>query len=102
MVLLKEDKIPRVKWRLGLITDLLKSRDNLVRGCKLRVSDSQGKIKYLKRPISKLCHFEESSDVNPTKLDSNTEELVNKDNNRPAERLAAMTGDLVRNLSGQS
>ena len=95
VVLLKEDKIPRAKWRLGLITDLLISRDNIVRGCKLRVSDLQGRVKYLKRPINKLSHFEVSSNVN-----SKEEQPVTKANNRP-RRSAAMTGNLIRNLSGQ-
>ena len=88
--------MPRAKWRFGLITDLITSRHHIVRGCWLRVSDSQGRIEYLKRPVNKLCHFEVRSNA-----ESSQKQNVQEKNTRP-KRLAAFTGDLIRNLARMS
>lgn len=61
VVLISDDKIPRCRWRLGKVEELLKSKDGRVRGCKLRVHCDKKKIAYLNRPVNKLCYFEVSS-----------------------------------------
>ena len=60
-IVLIEDDLPRVCWRMGRIESLLTSKDGYVRGCKLRVSSKNKKAAYLNRPINKLCYFEVES-----------------------------------------
>ena len=52
--------MPRVRWRLGIITSLFKSKDDHIRGCRLRVSD-KGRISEIQRPVNHLFYFEVSS-----------------------------------------
>ena len=60
VVLVEEKKMPRVRWRLGIITSLFKSKDDHIRGCRLRVSD-KGRISEIQRPVNHLFYFEVSS-----------------------------------------
>ena len=61
VVLIEDEGLPRTKWRMGKVHELLTSKDGHVRGCKLRVHNENRKISYLNRPINKLCYFEVSS-----------------------------------------
>ena len=60
IVLIQED-LPRVRWRMGKVEELIKSKDGYVRACKLRVYTKNKKVAYLNRPVNKLCYFEVSS-----------------------------------------
>ena len=60
VVLVEDKKIPRVKWRMGIITHLILSKDGYIRGCKLKVSD-KGRISVIQRPVNHLYYFEVSS-----------------------------------------
>ena len=61
IVLIEEELIPRCRWRMGKVEELICSKDGYVRGCKLRVGTGRGKVTYLNRPVNKLCYFEVSS-----------------------------------------
>ena len=61
IVLIEEELIPRCRWRMGKVEELIRSKDGYVRGCKLKVCTERGKITYLNRPVNKLCYFEVSS-----------------------------------------
>jgi hypothetical protein len=61
VVLIEEEGLPRCRWRLGKVDELLKSRDGFIRGVKLRVHNPKRKVRYLNRPVNKLCYFEVSS-----------------------------------------
>ena len=63
VVLIEDKMLPKIRWRLGVVSSLLPSKDGYVRGCKLRVHDGKGGHSYLKRPVNQLCHFEVNSDI---------------------------------------
>ena len=65
VVLIEDEKIPRVKWRLGVIDSLITSKDGYIRGCKLKVS-VRGKSSIIQRPVNQLHYFEVSSSSTPT------------------------------------
>ena len=49
------DKVPRHKWLLGRIYDIITGKDGAVRGAKLFVAKTK---KIVERPINKLCPVE--------------------------------------------
>ena len=109
VVLVEDKKLPRLKWRLGLVTSLLQSKDGYVRGCQLRVYDGKNSYIYLRRPINQLCYFEvrtEESIKHPTSEKSDIVEKTN-DLSKNVERItrprrkAAARGELNRVLSKQ-
>ena len=48
-VVLIEDKLPRSKWKLAVVDELLQGRDGKIRGCKLRIISRNSKILYMNR-----------------------------------------------------
>lgn len=50
LVLVKDERLPPLRWRLGRITNIYPGKDNHIRVVDLRTS-----IGNLKRPITKLC-----------------------------------------------
>ena len=62
VVLIEEEGLPRCRWRLGKVHELLRSRDGFVRGVKLRVHNPNRKVSFINRPVNKLCYFEVSSE----------------------------------------
>ena len=61
IVLIMEEGLPRCRWRMGKVHELMKSKDGYVRGCRLLVHNVNRKASFLNRPINKLCYFEVSS-----------------------------------------
>ena len=61
VVLIEDEDLPRQRWRLGKVEELITSTDGFVRGAKLRVHNEKRKISYINRPVNKLCFFEVSS-----------------------------------------
>ena len=55
IVLVKDDKMPRYKWRLGRVTELIVSRDKQIRSVKLLMGNTRTSIK---RPINHLYPIE--------------------------------------------
>ena len=59
MVLIEEDKVPRNQWRMGIVVDLYKGKDDIVRGCKLRTLSKKGqRVSFINRPVTKLYPLE--------------------------------------------
>ena len=58
VVLIEEEGLPRCRWRLGKVHELMKSKDGYIRGCRLRVYNENRKLSFLNRPVNKLCFFE--------------------------------------------
>ena len=51
VVLLHEDHVPRGKWKLAKVIQLIPGKDGIVRGMKLQVRNVKEKISYVKRPL---------------------------------------------------
>ena len=51
VVVIREDTVPRHRWRLGIVIELIKSNDGLVRGAKVKVDKTRNVIR---RPINCL------------------------------------------------
>ena len=97
VVLIKDDGcLPRYRWRLGKVDDLIKGTDGNVRGAKLTVVSSTGESTSCYRPVQKLIPFEisENSGEQCTKK-ADCEAIVV--NTRP-QRRAAVEGQLLRKL----
>jgi hypothetical protein len=54
VVLIKDDKTPRLNWRLARVDQLIPGRDGRVRSAILRLSDG----KHLRRAIEHICPLE--------------------------------------------
>ena len=61
VVLISDEDLPRTRWRLGKVVELITSKDGYVRACKLRVHNEGRRVSFLNRPINKLCFFEVTS-----------------------------------------
>ena len=84
VVIIHEDYVPRSVWRLGVIVELIRSKDGLVRGARVRVGKT-GTV--VSRPVTKLYPVEyyRLKDDDATKgddVDNNDDELTidNHDN----------------------
>jgi hypothetical protein len=58
VVCVKEDKLPRQKWKIARIQQLVKGRDGKVRAAAIKVHDKGGKLTQLYRPLQKLFPIE--------------------------------------------
>ena len=66
VVLIKEENKPRMLWRKGLVTKLIKSKDNLIRGAELKVyQPSLSKCTNINRPLQLLVPFEVTQERTP-------------------------------------
>ena len=57
IVLIQDEHLPRSRWRTGRVKELIRSKDNTVRGALITVSNKD-KTGLLRRPINKLYPFE--------------------------------------------
>ena len=55
VVLIEEERKPRSTWKMGIVVELIKGKDDNVRGAIVRVPKSNSLIT---RPICKLYHIE--------------------------------------------
>ena len=58
VIIIKGEEKNRRHWKLGIVAELITSRDDVIRGAKLRAGKS-----YLERPIQHLYPLELSSDM---------------------------------------
>ena len=106
VVVVKNENLPRSRWSLGRVTELIKSGDNEIRGAIVKVSThSRGRSSTLKRPIQHLYPVEVSG--------RNTENLTTKIVDEPAtcenqsvkrtspRRMAAINADIIRRLNDE-
>ena len=106
VVLIKDDEpVPRCKWRLGKISQLVVGRDTQVRGAKLKAISKGGQQTTMFRPIQKQVPFEivevstdtESPEVNENSVDK--DEGDREIGRRPGK--AAVEGQNLRRLHEQ-
>ena len=57
MVVVYEEEKKRGEWKIGVVESLVKGKDSIVRGAKVRVV-SKGKPTHLSRPVQKLYPLE--------------------------------------------
>ena len=69
LVLVHDEKQPRLLWRMSKVENLIKGEDNIIRGAVIRVQ-SGGRTTNLKRPVQKLY---------PLELNLNTKTIRNED-----------------------
>ena len=62
-VVLVHDKVPRNRWKTGVVTERYEGADGFCRGCKIRTLTKTGRITYLNRPVNKLYPLEIQSAV---------------------------------------
>ena len=101
MLIEKENK-SRMLWRKGLVTKLIKGKDNLIRGAELKVyQPSLSKCTNINRPLQLLVPFEVTQERTPdekeitNRTDNSIEKLV-----RP-RRAAAQNVDILQRLTMQ-
>ena len=58
VVLIYEDKIPRNRWRIGIVDELFEGRDKFIRGVRVRTLNKSKKVTHLNRPINRLYSLE--------------------------------------------
>ena len=51
VVVIKEDAVPRHRWNLGVVVELLEGSDGYVRGAKVKVGKTEN---IIRRPVNRL------------------------------------------------
>ena len=104
VVAIEEDLVPRHRWRLGLVVELLKGSDSYVRSAKVKVGKTEN-ISWC--PINRLYPTKVRwSDPREQNL-SHTKDIINdkiniEDNSKimsPPRRDAAVAGEMHRTLN---
>ena len=54
VVLIRDEHLPRQKWRLGKVEELIVGTDRNIRGAKLKVVSKTGESTTCHRPVQKL------------------------------------------------
>ena len=100
VVLIENKKLPRSRWKLGLVEELMQSKDHRIRGCKLKTWNENTGHEYINRPVNQLCHFEVNSGEDQTKTNPPPVKIsdVNEHNQKTIRirRNAAILGELKR------
>ena len=87
VVLIKDDRyLPRYRWRLGKVEDLITGRDGNVRGAKLKVVSNTGEVTTCYRPVQKLIPFEIAENLEKNDTTNDNEAIVSS--MRPQRRAA--------------
>ena len=98
IVLLREEFVPRMKWRKGKVLKLICGIDNKVRGAELLVYNKNSeKTSKIKRPLQLIVPFEINSLGNTEQSRSHCIEPASE-YNRP-RREAAKNADMKRKLN---
>ena len=100
VVLIKDDdKLPRNKWKMAKIENVITGNDGEIRGAVLKVC-ANGKCNLITRPIQRLIPFEIVETDNNDKVDT-VEVIENSTNSQEktrSKRVAALNADLKRKL----
>ena len=88
IVIVQDSNIPRPLWRLGIVENVIISKDNQVRGAKVRLSNSQ----ILERPVNMLYPIEatkltETSVYNPIYEENVDFEVLNYTSVKDKEKI---------------
>ena len=76
IVSVHDESLPRTKWRMGVVHELIKGVDKTTRGAVVRIAD-KGKRSYLRRPLQRLFEILDDVEKEP--------ESVTEDVNRVKE-----------------
>ena len=103
VVVIGEDVVPRHRWRLGIVVELIKSNDGLVRGAKVKVGKTRNVIR---RPVNCLylieVHAAEQLHCNIRNVRKTKKKDVGNNNSTEvtrSKRDAAVAGELRRRLN---
>ena len=73
VVLIKEESKSRMLWRKGLVTKLIKGKDNLIRGAEFKVYQlSLSGCTHINRPLQLLIPFEMTQERTPNEKETTT------------------------------
>ena len=103
IVLVKDVNLPRLRWKKGRITKLIKGNDGLVRGVSLdTVVSTTNKTQCINRPLQHIIPLQlkdiQQSNKNIEIIDNdNSEPAIRSDEPRP-RRVAAVNADILRRL----
>ena len=98
VVIIRDDSpLPRQKWRLGKIEELVRGNDKMIRGVKLTVAAPDGSQNICHRPVQKIVPFEIVEDS----LECEKPENVNHLKEVRPIRKAALNGQCLRRLKAK-
>ena len=104
VVMTKEDVVPRHRWRLGVVMELLKGSDGYVRGAKVKVGKTKNNIRRLViRLYPTEVRWSDPKEQNFSHIKDTINDKINIQNNskrssRPRKD-AAVAGELHRRLN---
>ena len=113
VVLIKDDvPLPRNKWRMGKVTELITGSDGKTRGARLKVISKEGRQTIAYRPVQKIIPFEIATETAPINNDAKrildaenlSSETIPKENHGQEhtvtrkKRQAAISGQYERRL----
>ena len=107
IVILKDDNVRRVFWKLAKVIELLKGKDDIVRAALINVATDNGPPKILRRSIKQLIPIEvtsndegdeptELSDNNVMNVDSSVNTADQLTHSTRPRRAAAILGEAAR------
>ena len=106
-VSIHDESLPRAKWRMGVVHELIKGVKKKMRGAVVCIAD-KGKISFLRRPLQRLFPLEilgevvEESESQPEELESerNLESVKAQPDEMPSRptRQGAQAGEERRRL----
>ena len=91
VVLIEEERKPRSTWKMGIVVELIKGKDDNVRGAIVRVPKSNSLIT---RPICELYHIESLRECSDEIVTINDNTIKEK-----PERDAAILGSVKRKFT---
>ena len=91
LVIVEDEKLPRNRWKLGRVVELVLGTDGILRGARVMLGKT-GNI--IGRPLNKLCHLELSAKVDDSKSHSENP-AVNLETSRAFRRKAAVKSELI-------
>ena len=103
IVLVKDVNLPRLRWKKGRITKLIKGNDGLVRGVSLdTIVSTTNKTQCINRPLQHIIPLE----LKDIQQSNKNIEIIDNDNSEPAIRgveqrpirVAAVNADILRRL----
>ena len=96
VVLIRGEERNRGHWRIGIVEKLIKGRDKVVRGARLRTGKS-----YLERPVQLLFPLELSCNMPPPKDKESTPMNANAPVFRPKRKAAQAARELLANIAAE-
>ena len=100
---MKDVNLPRLRWKKGRITKLIKGNDGLVRGVSLdTVVSTTNKTQCINRPLQHIIPLQlkdiQQSNKNIEFIDNDNSEAAIRSNEPRSRRVAAVNADILRRL----